>query len=87
MKPAEAAATLMPLSEKTPDREPFELKGHALQGADPELAFHVLSQRFASEPDIGIGLDKATNKLVVQVRKYHQQEYRSIAAHAWWAIQ
>lgn len=78
-QPAGAASTLTPQSESAPlDRGPSELKSHVLQGSDPELAFRVLSQRFASEPDIRMELDKATNKIIVQARPTIHQEIEQL---------
>ena len=49
-------------------REQPVVQIHELKGSDPDLSYRVISQRLASEPDVRMELDKATNKLVVQAR-------------------
>ncbi len=49
-------------------RESPVFRTHEVKGSDAELAFRVLSQRLASEPDVRMELDKETNMLVVQAR-------------------
>ncbi len=49
-------------------REVADFRTHEIVGSDAELAFRVISQRFAGEPEINMELDKETNKLVVRAR-------------------
>ncbi|MGN6545656.1 MAG: hypothetical protein ACTHK7_11450, partial [Aureliella sp.] len=51
---------------------------HEIQGSDPDLAFRVLSQRLANEPEVRMELDKETNKLVVQARPSTHKEIDEI---------
>lgn len=61
-------------------REQPEYRTHEIKGSDADLAYRVLSQRLASEPDVRMELDKETNKLVVQARPSTHKEIDDVLA-------
>ncbi|MCC6508396.1 MAG: hypothetical protein IT423_04770, partial [Pirellulaceae bacterium] len=63
-----------PVEQGQIGREAAVVQVHEILGSDPELAFRVLSQRLASEPDVRMEMDKETNKLIVQARPTTHKE-------------
>lgn len=63
-----------PVEQGQIGREAAVVQVHEILGSNPELAFRVLSQRLASEPDVRMEMDKETNKLIVQARPTTHKE-------------